>query len=279
MNSLNLDGIFKTIFTPVKTKLLNIDLNLMKHEFHNEYNEDDLKKLLSLSLLVTNRNQNFIPLQLKGFGSSLIDVPLYYDKCPIGDMKIKNRIPLAHVIYNKLHNQVIIVFTGTVDLCMTGIDLVFHQQELTGILNYYPGMKAHKGFHNAYLSIRHQLIELLLPLIDKGVQIIITGHSLGGALSTICALDLAYYKPTHYSFAAPLSLNLKSAEIFNLLNIKSYRVANLSDLIPMFPLPIMSANDYFAHVGIPYLFQLNYGNYKLNHSLAYLQYFDIPFSY
>lgn len=55
------------------------------------------------------------------------------------------------------------------------------------------GCKVHQGFYKAYNesaeAFKH-ILEKLLKNYDNSVGIIVTGHSLGGALGVLCSLDL-----------------------------------------------------------------------------------------
>jgi hypothetical protein len=249
--------------------------------FSDKYNTDDAKALLQLSMAVTNTNFAGIPLNAPDW---LQDIPIMYNVCPlriisegIPDSTINRSAILAHVLYSSRANIVFVVFTGTINACMAGLDLDYSQTEFTNILNYQDGMKGHRGIYTAYQSIRHDLIKTIMPYINNQAQLIITGHSLGAGLSNLCAFDLASYNPLHYSFASPLIFNPLGAEIFNKLVPKSYRIANLSDLVALSPLPIMPNGDAFCHVGTAILFQRNTGQYIDNHCMAYITEFDIPY--
>lgn len=97
----------------------------------------------------------------------------------------------------------------------------------------------HAGFSDAFKSIRPQLLSLM-PSIS-GTQIHCIGHSLGGAIASLCAewIELAYHrKPCLYTFGAPrvglhgfastLSKTLSSPNI--------YRVYRRSDVVPYVPI-------------------------------------------
>jgi hypothetical protein len=170
-----------------------------------------------------------------------------------------------------------VIFTGTYNVCLLGVDLEHAQTDISNLLTYVPGMKAHRGIYAAYQAIRPKLLTVVKKYIDaSNPQIIIAGHSLGGGLSQLCALDLSYYNPLHYSFASPLIFNPIAGDVFDKNVKKSYRVANVSDLVVMSPLPVMPNNDAFNHTGKLVYFQRNLGNFPKNHTLAYIQEFDIP---
>jgi len=247
--------------------------------FNTEYNYTDAQVLLQLSLMVSEAA--FAKKSLDP-PSWLHDTELIYDSCPniiihfkFPHSKFNKPSILGHILYNEQGNILFIVFTATNNVCLATLDLDHYQTELSDILNYNSGVKGHKGIYMAYQSIRPKLIQTLLKYTEKNPQIIVTGHSLGGGLSQLCALDLAFYNPIHYSFASPLIFNPKGAEIFDNLVKYSYRIANLSDLVVISPLPVMPNGDSFCHVGKLVYFQRNLGNYKLNHSYAYAQEYNL----
>ena len=247
--------------------------------FSHKYKHEDAGVLLQLSLMVTNTNFDSIPLNTPDW---LEDTAINYARCPspiisqgISNSVLNHPSNLAHILYNKTSNTLIIIFTGTSNICLATSDLSYTQVELEDITNYTPGMKGHKGTYLGYEDIRSRLLSIIERYIPRNPQIIITGHSLGGALSGLCAIDLAYYNPIHYSFAAPLFLNVMGSEIFGQLVKHSYRVANISDLVTMMPLPITPNGDVFCHVGESHLFQKNLGQYTYNHSLSYIQEYNI----
>src|SRR5713226_9019998 len=67
----------------------------------------------------------------------------------------------------------------------------------------------------------------------------VCGHSLGGALATLQALDAAanstYKNPTVYTYASPLTGNSQFATTYNLKVPNTFRIANRVDLVPKLP--------------------------------------------
>lgn len=55
----------------------------------------------------------------------------------------------------------------------------------------YSAARVHRGFADAYLSVAQPLVARVRALLKKKARpVYLTGHSLGGALATICSLDL-----------------------------------------------------------------------------------------
>ena len=70
-----------------------------------------------------------------------------------------------------------------------------------------------------------------------GYQLIVTGHSLGGAVATLAGLTLlnAGYSPTVYSFGSPRVGNAPFAAYTSKILVYNYRVTHYRDLIPHIP--------------------------------------------
>lgn len=106
-------------------------------------------------------------------------------------------------------------------------------------------MSVHSGFLGAYYSVKPRLRELLDRLIDSpGWTVLVTGHSLGGALATLCSFELAnrIYVDGHapaavrcYTFGSPRVGNGVFAGRFRESVPDNWRVHNRDDLIPMVP--------------------------------------------
>jgi hypothetical protein len=251
--------------------------------FCSDFCYEDAQVLLQLSLMVGRANSEERPLDSPSW---LEETLLVYNQCPsniISSMASKSpankSATLGHILYSKQANILFIVFTSTSNTCMAVLDLTYRQVELDDILNYVPGLRGHQGVYIAYQSIRRQLTKTIDKYLNNlsgtQPQIIICGNSLGGALSQVCALDLAFYNPIHYSFASPMVFNKIGHDLFTKHVKCSYRVANISDLVVILPLPVMPNEDAFYHVGKLIHFQRNLADYPSNHSLAYAQEFHI----
>ena len=93
-----------------------------------------------------------------------------------------------------------------------------------------------------------------LPFAQPVGAVTICGHSLGGALATLLALDVAanspIKKPTAYTYASPRTGDPSFVSTYNQVVPNSFRIANRIDLVPKLPLP-----PSYAHVDA--LFELN----------------------
>lgn len=113
-------------------------------------------------------------------------------------------------------------------------------------------IQVHSGFLSAYDSVRTRiisLIKMLVGYIDDGREmqlkwhVYVTGHSLGGALATLLALELSssqlakrgVISVTMYNFGSPRVGNKRFAEVYNEKVKDSWRVVNHRDIIPTVP--------------------------------------------
>ncbi|CAK9216366.1 unnamed protein product [Sphagnum troendelagicum] len=130
--------------------------------------------------------------------------------------------------------------------------------------NYKEEAMVHGGFLDAYDSVRHRLLTLVEALLgtlrdDAGNEIsswhvYLTGHSLGGALATLFAVELSsklaksggQTQITMYNFGSPRVGNKQFADMYNERVRDSWRVVNHRDIIPTVP-RLMG----YCHIGQP----------------------------
>ncbi|XWS13547.1 hypothetical protein CRYUN_Cryun36dG0046100 [Craigia yunnanensis] len=113
-------------------------------------------------------------------------------------------------------------------------------------------VQVHSGFLSAYDSVRIRIISLIkasIGYIDEITeplqrwQVYVTGHSLGGALATLLALELSSSQlakrgaisVTMYNFGSPRVGNRRFAEVYNEKVKDSWRIVNHRDIIPTVP--------------------------------------------
>ena len=163
--------------------------------------------------------------------------------------------------------DVAVSWRGTVTKLEWIADLMNFQHPVTalGIPCPDPSVKVLAGFVDLYTaknvdcrfskySAREQIIAEIWRLVERypiergeDVSISFTGHSLGGALATLSAYDVAelglhrvneekVLPLTVYSFAGPRVGNERFTERFErALGVKSLRVVNVHDVVPKVP--------------------------------------------
>ncbi len=95
-------------------------------------------------------------------------------------------------------NQLIIVFRGSESLMDWLTNLRFRQQVYPYGDDTTTKVRFHQGFMNAYFCVREAMKAVLAQHPDA--QLVFTGHSLGGALATVAALDSQYALTTDPDF-------------------------------------------------------------------------------
>ncbi|KAJ8763901.1 hypothetical protein K2173_003683 [Erythroxylum novogranatense] len=113
-------------------------------------------------------------------------------------------------------------------------------------------VQVHTGFLSAYDSVRIRIISIIklsigykddVPEPRVKWHVYVTGHSLGGALATLLALELASsqlakcgaIRVTMYNFGSPRVGNKRFAEVYNQKVKDSWRIVNHRDIIPTVP--------------------------------------------
>ena len=156
-------------------------------------------------------------------------------------------------IYRR-HDAVIIAFRGSQQVPdwftdFDGFQVVYPYD------NPSSDIKVHKGFIGAYKSVRETIHEAIKRINPK--TIITCGHSLGGALATLCAVDMQYNFSDKvlfcYTSGSPKVGNKSFMESFNKRIPNMVRTYMYRDIVPKCPpswLEKLSGGKYF-HVGTP----------------------------
>lgn len=97
------------------------------------------------------------------------------------------------------------------------------------------GDSIHAGFLSEFEVIQHQIFKFVRSHPMR--PILLTGHSLGGAIATILAAELAKdgYEVSLCTFGSPRVGDAEFAETFKSLNIHHTRVVHGDDIVPRFP--------------------------------------------
>ena len=96
----------------------------------------------------------------------------------------------AYAAYNSLTNAIVVAFRGSHNYINGLFDIDFY---LVPFTDGPEGAQVHTGFLDSYLGLQTQVISGVAELLAKYPQteeIHVVGHSLGGAMATLGALDL-----------------------------------------------------------------------------------------
>jgi len=110
-----------------------------------------------------------------------------------------------------------------------------------------PDIKVHQGFIEQYKTIR-KVIRQIVESYPNQKEIIITGHSLGGALATLSAVDIKYNYPEKsvlcITFGSPRVGNKAFTRSFIKRVPRSFRFVCGDDLVCKVPMPVLG----FKHI-------------------------------
>jgi triacylglycerol lipase len=184
--------------------------------------------------------------------------------------------PFGFVAKNRSSGKVFVVFRGTESVEDWLSDLTFTQVD-------HPWGCVEKGFYALYRQCAGPIHAAVAGPNDG---LIVTGHSLGGALAVLACADLAETgAPSLYSFAGPRVGDIAFAGKFNAkLPLRAWRVVNSEDLVATLPLAspilyddqsamklgsiIMGARQMnYQHVGESVNFTVNKGSISDNHKM------------
>jgi predicted lipase len=115
----------------------------------------------------------------------------YADSWEVKFIESKKTDTQGFILLNRSIKTLRISFRGTQQLRDWATDFnAFHMVYPYG--NDQSKIRVHRGIYQAYLSVRNKIHNYVIPNLDCINSMYIAGHSLGGALSTFCAVDMQY---------------------------------------------------------------------------------------
>ncbi|EFA74809.1 Triacylglycerol lipase-like protein triacylglycerol lipase [Heterostelium album PN500] len=153
------------------------------------------------------------------------------------------------LILSEKNKLVFVAFRGSMDIASWITNLKFLQTP-------YPkakGAMVHIGFYQAWLSVQPQVEAALTSALKSCptcTSIVVTGHSLGAAISTLCMADVIELFPNVptelINFGSPRVGNSAFSNYFNSIQPNTWRVTNQKDLVPHVPPQV--GIEFYEHV-------------------------------
>ncbi|XP_021961427.2 lipase-like [Folsomia candida] len=151
--------------------------------------------------------------------------------------------------------EIVVTFRGSVSFMNWIMDL-------TLLPTPFAGAEVHTGFYLSLMSVYNQVVKKVGLLLHRnpGFHIVVNGHSLGGAMSSLLIFlltSLDQFPGTHYSlvtFGQPRTGNVRFADYMNALKIPMSRVVARADIIPHVPpvsalgiMDVLASINYVHH--------------------------------
>ena len=147
------------------------------------------------------------------------------------------------VLFFKRNNIIYISFRGTI---VTSLENIEEDIDIYKVPFY--GTNVSRGFLKGWSGLRSEV----LSRVAESNSVVITGHSLGAAISSIAAIDIfetTKIKPICVTFASPRVGDELFVELFKKLIGESTRVEGKFDPIPRLP----TTYQGFKHIPTMYL--------------------------
>ena len=136
----------------------------------------------------------------------------------------------------------------------------------------------HSGFLSQYNSIKSRIFEIISRTSVSKITFV--GHSLGGAVASICALvvqnEFASKKIKCVTFGSPRVGNKEFADSFNKVVQDSIRVVNGQDIVPTRPYWGYEHVKGLLSVGSPYTLWKYWGSVEDHYTESYKKSCDLP---
>lgn len=199
---------------------------MVKSIFANEYNEMLAKTALNISQSTYCLNYS------SNWNCATCSSENEYQKL------ISHDNELIIIGYNTIYKTLFASFRGSVNTQNWIANIHFSQIQPYNNTD----ISVEKGFYNLFTNLKPYVINGIEDVSKKynTNDLLITGHSLGGALSTLLAFELLYVENTEMNiklitFGCPRVGNDKFVTFFNDYSIYSNRITHYYDMVPHIP--------------------------------------------
>lgn len=193
----------------------------------------------------------------------------------------------AYIACDNQRRVMYVVLRGTITMDEWELDLEFPQVKFaldrlgtTGSINWTcsSDVLVHSGFYEMFQQVREQIELAVLRGLENSDRVIVTGHSLGGAESSLFGVYISSNltaKPVYvYSFGKPRVGNDAYIKCVNShFQNRFWRIENFADPVPAVPTaatPNLSNYDQpylYDHEGVGINYSSNWGSLSANHSM------------
>jgi hypothetical protein len=168
---------------------------------------------------------------------------------------VKNSIAGTQVYIGYHSNKILVAFRGSTNIQNWAQNIAFPVQQLPWRFARR-GAKVHTGFLKSYESLRRNVWNALIAAQGacKDCEIVVTGHSLGGAQAVLAALDFTLNGKkvsSIYTFGCPRVGDPVFSKWWNSIVApnNAHRFVHKNDLIPHLPPSNMVVQKAFWHAG------------------------------
>lgn len=187
-----------------------------------------------------------------------------------------NRLTDTQAFIFRKDQHIVLVFRGSQQAADWSTNFKFRMKQFafthTAQEAVPPQGEVHRGFHDAWQSVEHEVLVQLKRWWTPESQLWVTGHSLGGALAALAATSLEYqgFKVSGlYTFGQPRVGDWAfTREVNSRMGDRMFRYVNNNDIVPLIPPQINPLNPgrLYGHMG-----QFRYFGFRGNlHESSYI---------
>jgi len=195
------------------------------------------------------------PSVMKSWSCKYCNYPSISNVKVLSTFSVKETAAHGYVATNPETSSIVVAFRGTQDASGAIIDISALKERDTV---FGDGIKCHQGFYKAFMSVRDQIRNDVAKLIKENptFTVDVTGHSLGGSVASMTALDLARMSPKSkvklYAITPPRAGNTGYAEaIANQPNLQAFRLMQAQDRFSQMPFKAMGFLHFDREYFIP----------------------------
>lgn len=123
----------------------------------------------------------------------------------------------------------LVIFMGTVEYAQWMVDLKIGWKMGAEFAPNTPKVNMHRGFYNSYKSVK-EFVHNYVKRNSYNGQVLVCGHSLGGALACTCSLDLALngLRPIGFTYGAPRVGDLTFQKAYKEYRVRLFQYQNVN---------------------------------------------------